>query len=388
MRPGDLNPCTLLRMRRLDAIVVGAGPAGSSTAIRLAERGLDVLLVDKARFPRDKPCGGGMTMRAVKQFPVDPAPVVEEQVDAIELRFRYRDTILRRAASSVVWMTQRRRLDAFLVDAARERGVEVREGVRVELDGTTATLTGGEKVQAAVVVGADGANGTTAKTLGLGGGIVHGVAFEGNVGYDVVDRERYAGRLVLELADIPGGYGWVFPKGDHVNVGVGAWESEGPRIREHLARTCAAHGLDVSQLTELRGHRLPLRRGGTKLAAGRALVVGDAAGLVDPVSGDGMYECFVSSRLAADAVEAFLAGRAETLEPYQAAVESALLPLHIASWTLKTALDRFPRATWHVARTELLWRTIERILTGEMSHPGEQRGLARMPLRALAVLGR
>src|SRR5206468_1012298 len=121
--------------------------------------------------------------------------------------------------------------------------------------------------------------------------------------------ERYARRAVIEFADIPGGYGWVFPKADHANVGVGAWQSEGPRIREHLRRVCEAHGLEPAALEGLRGHRLPLRRSGTRIAAERALLLGDAAGLIDPVSGDGMYECFVSSRLAADAILDLLAGR-------------------------------------------------------------------------------
>ena len=376
-------------MKSFDALVVGGGPAGSTTAYRLAERGLSVLLVDKARFPRDKPCGGGMTLRAVKQCPVDPTPVVEEEIEDIEMRFRFGDAVVRHARLPCVWMTQRKRLDAFLLDAARERGAEVLEETKVELgDDGVHTLAGGERIAAAAVVGADGANGTSARTLGLGGSILHGVAFEGNVPYTEISHERYARRLVLELADIPGGYGWVFPKADHVNIGVGGWDSEGPKLRDHLRRLCEAHGVETEQLRELRGHRLPLRRASTRMASGRALVVGDAAGLIDPVSGDGMYECFVSSRLAADAVADLASGRASTLEPYEAAVDSALTPLHIASWTLKTALDRFPRATWRVAKTELLWRTIEHILIGEMSHPGEQRGLARMPLRALAVLGR
>ena len=111
-------------------------------------------------------------------------------------------------------------------------------------DGSRATAPRGD-----FVVGADGANGTTAKAFGLGGGIVHGVAYEGNVGYGTVDRDRYARRAVVELADIPGGYGWVFPKGDHVNVGVGALAERRAAIREHLARVCEAHGLDASSST-------------------------------------------------------------------------------------------------------------------------------------------
>ena len=92
------------------------------------------------------------------------------------------------------------------------------------------------------MIGADGANGVTAKAFGLAHGIVHGVAFEGNVPYGTVSRERYARRAVVELGDFPGGYGWVFAKGDHVNVGVGAWQTEGPRISELSAQVCAGHG--------------------------------------------------------------------------------------------------------------------------------------------------
>jgi geranylgeranyl reductase family protein len=365
-------------VKHFDALVVGGGPAGSTTAYRLADAGASVLLVDKATFPRDKPCGGGLTTRALLACPVDPAPVVEEEVDVVELRFRYGDAVERRSPKPVIHMTQRRHLDAFLLEAARERGVEVREGTTIDLTNAPADI----------VVGADGANGTTARAVGLGRGIVHGVAYEGNVPYGVVSRERYAHRAIVEFADIPGGYGWVFAKGDHVNVGVGAWQSEGPRIREHLARVCAAHSLNPERLEDLRGHRLPMRRPGTPIAGERALLVGDAAGLIDPVSGDGMYECFVSSEHAATAILDLLAGRASSLEPYESAVEAALLPLHRASWTLKQAIDRWPRASWRVARTRLLWHSIERLLLGELSAPEEERGLARIPLRALDVLGR
>src|SRR5215210_5960994 len=192
-------------MKRYDALVVGGGPAGSTTAWRLADAGAAVLLVDKARFPRDKPCGGGMTLRAVRNCPVDPTPVVEQEVDTVELRFRYGDRVVRTSGGPFCLMTQRSRLDAFLLDAARERGAEVREGVNVKIEpSNTVSLGSGERVAADALVGADGANGITARAVGLGEGILHGVAFEGNVPYPTVSRERYERRVVIELAGIPG----------------------------------------------------------------------------------------------------------------------------------------------------------------------------------------
>jgi len=110
--------------------------------------------------------------------------------------------------------------------------------------------------------------------------------------------------------------------------------------------------------------------------------------LIDPVSGDGMYECFVSSRLAATAILDLLAGRTASLVPYQAEVDAELASLHRAFMAAQAALDRWPRASWRLVRTALLWRTVEGLLRGELETPDEQRGLARMPLRALARLGR
>src|SRR6266540_1827522 len=178
-------------MERFDVAVVGAGPAGSTTAYRLALARARVLLVDKARFPRDKPCGGGLTMRAVRQLP-------------------------------------------FPVEQAVGAGAEFRDGARVTIESERELRVDGEPVEVEALIGADGANGITARTLGLGGGIVNGVALEGNLPYKKLPPGGWRGMLVLELATVPGGYGWIFPKGDHVNVGVGGWGEEGPRLRQHL----------------------------------------------------------------------------------------------------------------------------------------------------------
>ena len=378
-------------VERFDVVVVGAGPAGSTAAYRLASAGASVLLLDRARFPRDKPCGGGLTYRAVRQLPFSVAPVVEEVVDRLEVRLRYGSRFERRSSSPLVLMTQRRRLDAFLAERATAAGARFRDGVkvtRVVHDDRSAYVTvGREKVAAAAVVGADGVNGVTARTLGLRAGYRYGVALEGNASYGALCKRRYRGRAVLELGVVPGGYGWVFPKGDHANVGIGGWEHEGPRLRRELARLCAEHGVSADALADVRGYRLPLRGAGDVAAAGRVVLVGDAAGLVDPLSGDGLYEALASARLAADAIAALLAGRAATVEPYRAALERALGGHSTASWTAKRALERFPRLTFTLVRAPFVWPFVDRLVRGELREPSEARGLARGPLRAIEALG-
>jgi geranylgeranyl reductase family protein len=379
-------------MPRYDAIVIGAGPAGSVTAYRLASAGVSVLLVDKARFPRDKPCGGGLTLRAVRQLPIDVGPVVEHVVTSVEFGVRYRHRYVRHGTRPLILMTQRRRLDAYLADRAAAAGAEFRDGVRVNgvesgPDGITVEI-GAERVSAPVLVGADGANGIAARRLGLGEEPTYGVALEGNAPYAAIGEERYRGKAVVELGIVPGGYGWVFPKGDHANVGVGGWQRTGPQLRDHLDRYCRAYGLPPEALRDVRGHRLPLRRPDAVLARGRALVVGDAAGLVDPLSGDGMFEAFVSSRLAAEAALDVLAGRASTLEPYDGALKAALARHTAASWSAKLAFDRFPRLAFELSKPRVVWPVVEALLCGDLGSPGEATGVARGPLKALSGLAK
>ncbi len=350
-----------------DVAVVGAGPAGSTAAYRLARAGARVLLLDKAHFPRDKPCGGGVTMRAARLLPFSIDPVVEDVIDRVECRLDYGPHFSRHAHAPLAYMTQRKRLDHFLLERAEEAGVEVRQGVTVDA----------RDLDAEFVIGADGCNGTSAKQLGLAGDVVHGVALEANFPRD----ERFARTMTLEIASVPGGYGWIFPKGDHVNVGVGGWGSEGPRLRAHLRRMCEEYGIDPERATETRGYRLPMRLGGP-LVRGNAAVIGDAAGLVDPFSGDGMYEAFLSAKLVAEAV---LAG---DLPSYAAAVERSITPLTRAGWGAKRAFDRFPRTTFALARMPFTWRAVEKLLRGELSHPGAARGVEKGAIRLIDAVSR
>jgi flavin-dependent dehydrogenase len=237
------------------------------------------------------------------------------------------------------------------------------------------------------VIGADGVNGATAKSLGLAGHY-HEVALEANVRYGPVPGSRYARRAVIEFGIVPGGYGWIFPKGDHINVGVGGWLHEGPLLRAHLGRFCREHRIPADALTDVRGYRLPLRRPGSPAARGRTALIGDAAGLVDPVSGDGIYEAFLSARLAADAALDMRAGRAADFSRYSTQLQRALALQSAASWRAKLALERFPRLSFALLQAPHAWRAIEQLMRADATHPGAIGGPGGVALRAAELLAR
>jgi len=333
---------------RFDVIVVGAGPAGSTAAFRLATEGASVLVLDRQRFPRDKPCGGGVTIRAARLLPFAIDPVVERVVDRINVTMGHHgprcDVVV---DAPLILMTQRRRLDYFLIEQAIAAGAEFRDQARVRdiaiaADGVVVHTDHGA-LTAAVMVGADGANGVSRGALGAGEPS-YAVALEGNLprGTAGFDDEDYQEAALLEFATVPGGYGWIFPKDDHCNFGVGGYLDEGPRLREHLAEMCATHGIAIDDLEHVRGHRLPIERAGAPIATRRALLVGDAAGLVDPFSGDGMYEAFLSSKIAAETVADLLSGHAADLSAYPVRLGAALEPHVATAWIAKAVIERAP----------------------------------------------
>jgi geranylgeranyl reductase family protein len=357
-----------------DVAIIGGGPAGSVAAYRLADAGASVLLLDKATFPRDKPCGGGVTGRAARLLPFSIEPVVEDVADRLECGLRYRQRITRQARAPLAYMTQRRRLDYFLLQQAADAGAEVRQGETADA----------RELDARIVIGADGCNGSSAKQLELADRVAHGVALEANYPYEA----RYSGAIVLEIAVIRGGYGWIFAKGDHLNVGVGGNGEEAPKLRAELRRMCEAYGIDPGAARDTRGYRLPMRLPKTRLARGTTAVIGDAAGLVDPFSGDGMYEAFLSAKLVTSAALDVLAGRAENLEAYQAAVERRIAPLTRAGWGAKAAFERFPRTTYALARLPVTFRALEKLLQGSLSDPAAARGGELAAIRAIYAVSR
>ncbi len=309
---------------RADAIVVGAGPAGSTAARRLAEGGARVVLLDRARFPREKLCGGGLTAKALGLLPAGAGDVVQRWVDRVEIRSRV-GTFEIAESLARVGMVDRRELDLRLVGAAAIAGVDVREGLLVTGARSGAadaevTFAGGGHLTATVLVVADGEPSRLAASLGL----------RSSPGRRVLALEASVPSTDAALRDhavlgcrVPGGYAWYFPKADHASVGVGSSSAtRQPRLRADLDIFAQSLGLRIERAS-VRGHWIPmgLRRG--PLVTGRALLVGDAAGAADPLFAEGIAFALATGTLAARSIGGLLDGRTADLTGYERAVRAA-----------------------------------------------------------------
>jgi geranylgeranyl reductase family protein len=366
-----------------DVIVAGAGPAGSTAARLLAQRGARVLLLDKQRFPRDKPCGGGVTLRAAATLDISLAPVIERTVHGARFSLRLGETFDRRFEAPLTYMTQRCRLDAYLAERAAEAGADLHDGEALRSAGfgssagTPAAVlrhainvnTDHGDYRARALIGADGANGVVGRAFGLRTRYEEAVALEANVPFAGEIPQEWRDTVGLDLGGTAGGYGWVFPKGDHLNVGVGAWKYAGFTLRPKLSQLARRFGFDDSRLESLRGHHLPVRVPGSPLARGPVALVGDAAGLIDPLSGEGIHMAFASGRLAAEEALRVLAGETLRMNGYETAVDEQLQPELTVSRRLQELFNFAPPPYLAVMRrSEKFWRFFCHLIRGERTY--------------------
>jgi menaquinone-9 beta-reductase len=304
----------------VDVLVVGAGPAGTAAGLAARRRGLDVLVVDKAKFPRDKTCGDGLTtaaLRLLERLGVDLRPLPGYMP--------IRETVLvspsgRRTSLPLppdgdhAAVVPRVELDAALVARARDSGVEVRDGTAVNAldvtpDGVTVSLGDNGAVRAGHVVAADGHYSFVRRSLRPPAPPELGTWHAFRQYFRGVDDPRL---YVLFEADLLPGYAWVFPLPDgRANVGFGVLRRPdmtgkelNARWRELLTRPSVRSVLGPAAEPEAthRAWPIPASFRYDALSDGRVLYVGDAANVVDPLTGEGIAQAIETATLAVDAI--------------------------------------------------------------------------------------
>jgi flavin-dependent dehydrogenase len=237
-----------------------------------------------------------------------------------------------------------------------------------------AVSAGKQRFEGRVLIVADGANGPTAKLAGVEVRRQLGIALEANITPTDGYPSEWSNVFGLDVGSIPGGYGWLFPKGDHLNIGVGGLWSTGASLRRRLDALTRAYGFDPHQFWGLRGHPLPVRMPGSPLVDGNVLLVGDAAGLVDALTGEGIFSAVWSGRAAARRTAEYLEGRAEDLSGYARDVERGLIADLSVALQLRDLFHVAP-GVWAelIRRSPGAWQIVCRLLTGDSTYSGVKR---------------
>lgn len=319
----------------MDVMVVGAGPAGATAARVLAEGGLRVLLLDRKTFPRQKPCGGGISARLLPRFPSVAralARIPTHWISRLDLEAPDGAAVRLESPAPAALMIRRLDFDALLVALAREAGVEVREGVEVSrarrlADGIAVTARDGRAFRAPLLVAADGVHSPTARRLGLTAGWPAEAL--------ALDMMEETPRAALAAADPAAmwvaygrggdGYAYVFPKRDHVNVGIGyrlpyfrqAIQQPPYAVQQALVGDLVGRGLlrGGSSRDAFTPFLIPIAGPAPTTGAERVLVAGDAGGFVNAFTAEGIFYAMVSGDLAARAILDTPAARRHTAAP-------------------------------------------------------------------------
>lgn len=347
-----------------DVIIVGAGPAGSTAAYALGQAGLRALVLEKERLPRYKPCGGGLSAALLSQFPFSFEPVIESQVTAIRYALGSHEVTVPLPPDQV-HMVMRDTFDYYILQQAR---AEVRQGAAVrhvaeETDRVVVEMQDGGVVDGRYLIAADGAASRVAREVGLRRKKHLAAAIEAEVRTPQAVMRRFAGRPLFIFGEVQRGYLWVFPKAQHLSVGIGAFKPGRGELQRTLQCVMARYDIPLEG-ARLYGHPLPIYTGRQPITTRRVLLVGDAAGLADPLTGEGIRFAVESGRLAA---EALAAGRPER---YQQMVRRQIGRNHTYGLALAWLFYHFPRACYELGvRNPLATRAFVDLLSGRTTYP-------------------
>ncbi len=302
-----------------DLIVVGGGPAGSMCAREAAKRGLDVVLIEKESTPGTKMCGGALSPRIIDALDFDISSIIQHEMHtAIVYSPSGKKIVVVREKSNGL-LVKREEFDSFLLEKARESGVEVVDSTKVieveQLRRGVRVLSCGDSFKGHILVGADGVNSTVSRKLGnrerwpnerIALCIAANIPLSPAEVRRIFSSPESQGNLAIEMYPwaIEYGYGWCFPKRDEISIGLGyklnhgilnlrvAWKNFIRRFEEEK-------GIKL-EISTTRARRVPLAKFDRRTFSRRTMLVGDAAGLASPITGEGIYYAIRSGIIAGE----------------------------------------------------------------------------------------
>ena len=360
-----------------DVIVAGAGPGGASAAYFLGEHGCKVLVLEKARLPRYKPCGGGVPNTVFDFFPFDFEPVIEQRISQATFVYGARQ-FTQAVEPNALTMVMRDRFDHYILQQAQ---AEIQEGVEVasvsqDADKVEVTTKKGNTFHARYLIAADGANSPVARSVGLREGKDLGVALELETEVDSATLADYRERFLIGFGYLAAGYYWIFPKTRHLSIGIGTVKRGEKTMPKLLHEAMANLGVSLEKHQRY-AHPIPIRTRREQLQQGRILLVGDAAGLVDPLTGEGIRHAVESAHIAVNTIIAGNTSQYTALieKHYAGDLNWARLLSHIIYNTQRFSFD------W-IMRNRLAFTDLIRILSNRMSY---RQFVTKLPFYVLSL---
>jgi|CXWL01.1.fsa_nt_gi geranylgeranyl reductase family protein len=358
-----------------DVIVVGSGPAGACAAWRLAQAGVAVAVIEKAALPRYKTCGGGLVGRAMQALPLDVRHVTEQECHTAQLNFLPAGlSFTTHRSTPIISMTMRDQLDYALLSAAQTAGAVVHQQCAVEkasFDGDVVTLTTNRgSMKGTFIIAADGALSTVARTMGMADGrvLIPALEYEVTVPPDQSDRFQNTARFDFDL--LPHGYAWAFPKRQHLSIGVLSMAQRGSDLKSSMARYLDLLGCGSVTQIERHGFVIPVRPRRGPFVDKRILLVGDAAGFADPVTGEGISFAIQSGLIAAQSLIDGRFEEASVRSEYTRSLAERILPeLRAGRWLARLLYD-FPRIrSWAFSRQgQRLCEAVTDVMAGKRTY--------------------
>jgi geranylgeranyl reductase family protein len=296
-------------MKETDIIIVGAGPAGSWLGFRLAKAGIESVILEKEKFPRYKACGGALSEKVMEFLPFSLEEVTDRHMAGAWISYGRKQVLVNGFGPAGV-MVMRDVFDDFLVKRYLSAGGRFFDDHRVssveETSDGIQVATSDEIWKGKILIGADGASSFIRRVCGFGRHrtLFYALAAEMEVSEEVIGKLRdYA---CFDLKAIPLGYGWIFPKRNHLSIGVFT-SGHSLDLRGYLKRFCLSHPLLRSgEIFHIRGSALPVGGYPRMVQRERVMLVGDAAGTVEPFLGEGIYNALFSADLAAVAIIGYI----------------------------------------------------------------------------------
>jgi geranylgeranyl reductase family protein len=354
-----------------DCIIVGAGPAGGSAAYHLAKQGRSVLILDKDTLPRYKPCGGGVSPAIAQWFDFDFSPAISCEVDTLRYTWNLEDPVdVKLENQQPIWMVRRDIFDHFLVQQAQKQGAELCDntevtGIEFKVDRWQVNTTTGS-FEGKYLIAADGAKGKMATWLGFKD---RKRRLAGALEVET-PAENVAKTINFEFGLVKNGYIWNFPKADGHSIGIGTFKGGESQDFKKILDVYAqgAFGVDINQFKQY-GHPICIWDGDQKLHTQNALLAGEAACVVDPMTAEGIRPSIFSGIKAAESIHAALGGATNALEKYTEVM--------IAEWgsemkwaqRLAAVFYQFPKVSYKAGiKRPSASITMARVLAGELSY--------------------